>query len=230
MNPRFIATALAVLAVGVLLPLSSMGAEQLDDMPDPVKDLLAESLVEPKARLTSTEVLVRELMGRFPLGKARSIDEALLVFLERHHEAFGLSEPRSELTVSKSEKEGDMSRVVFQQIYKGIPVWGRTLIMDINGQGELTVAVSRIGPVSGMKTEPAISGLDAVRTARDQWNKSRSEEFPPCAKELVIYQGALAYNVRVPESGYVFDFFVDAQDGRLVDIKRKEKDASGGCH
>lgn len=217
-----------IVSIAIFVPFAACAQDKA--RPEAVERLLSESLVEPMVRLMPADMRVRELKGRFPLKEAQRVDRALMDFIVRHRDAFGLSEPGAELLVSRVETAEGASRVVFQQLYKGIPIWGRKLVMDVNADGELVVAVSRVGRVKDIRTGPAVSGEEAVRTVEAEWVKSRKGDLPPCARELVIYRGALAYNVKVPEDEAVYNFFVDALDGRLVNVEKAEKEKSGACH
>lgn len=220
---------IAVLALAALMPLPAH-ADGESGPEDALERLLSESTVRPKVRLVGRQPRVRELIGRFPLEKNGRPDEALLSFLERHRAAFGLSEPRAELVASRTQARDGLSRVTFQQTAGGIPVWGRTLEMDVSPDGELVLAVSRVGPVKAVNTEPSITRMTAYNAVKAEWKKHRDVDMPPAGLELVIYNGRLGYDVKVLEGDDVWYFIVDAADGKIVHAQKAANDGAGGCH
>jgi len=91
------------------------------------------------------------------LERQATPEEAAQVFLSQYGTLFGVSNPAEELTVMKSaEFEGGRSMVRYQQVYKGIPVFGGELIVNMDASKKVLSANGEILPGIGVSTVPRL--------------------------------------------------------------------------
>lgn len=230
---KFIILSVVMAAV---LCCTAMSAAAADDnvyatpqVAEAVAALKAESVSKAKVRMNQGE-RVRELIGRFPLGNTDDLPDAALSFMERHKAAFGMNNPADELEFTGREVLPNSTVVYFQYLYKGIPVWDWTVDVHISNENEVGLVVSRVDNMQSIGTEPAVTEGAAIKTAASEWAKFRESQFPQRGTELMVYQGRLAYLVKATEGETMYGFFVDAADGMLLKVfKRDLVEKMGHC-
>lgn len=99
-------------------------------------------------------------------GGAVSFEQAALEFLGRESASFGLRSGAAEVTATKTSEDGDGNGFVrVQQTYKGVPIVGAELVVQLNGARSVTSVNGRsVGDVE-MSTEPSVKAEDARRSA-----------------------------------------------------------------
>lgn len=108
------------------------------------------------------------------------------------------------------------------QTYKGLPVIGSDMVININDAGDVYRVGGRFQPALNISTKPSISAKGAVAAAGE---KAASVISAP---SLVVYAGRLAYQLRTAavENGNIrnWQYYIDATDGAILskydDIKR----------
>jgi bacillolysin len=146
-----------------------------------------------------------------------------------------LNNPSEELSViSSTRDELSYEHVRFQQVYRGVPVWGRDLYVHFNPKGVAYLINGTYEPTPvGVETTPAKSPEDALQIVvnalksegRYQPLSQEASTFLGIAapsKELIIYptqQGTfrLGYDVNIhPNLVEWYSFIIDAQDGSIL--------------
>ena len=138
------------------------------------------------------------------------------------------------LLLSASRDELSFDHVRFQQVYKGIPVWGRDLYVHFNAQGSAYLMNGAYEPTPvGVETIPAVSQEQALQNVvEDLKSLGRYQPLSREAsaflgiegptEELVIYtmsQGTfrLAYEVSIhPNLVEWYSYIIDAADGQTL--------------
>ena len=105
-----------------------------------------------------------------PIGVAGAVGEGIpaqtraSAILQAYAPQFGVANPAEELTVLR-EKESDGRQVIrYQQVYRGIPVLGGELILNMNDGGLVSMS-GEVSPFLSISTEPVISAGQARETA-----------------------------------------------------------------
>lgn len=219
----------AVLFCTALFAVADDNEYATPQVAEAVAALKAESVSKAKVRMNQGE-RVRELIGRFPLGNTDDLPDAALGFMERHKAAFGMDNPADELKFTGREVLPNSTVVYFQYLYKGIPVWDWTVDVHISNENEVGLVVSRVDKMQSIGIEPAVKEGAAIKTAASEWAKFRGSQFPQRGTELMVYQGRLAYLVKATEGETMYGFFVDASDGKLLKVfKRDLVEKMGHC-
>jgi len=129
------------------------------------------------------------------LERQATPEEAAQVFLSQYGTLFGVSNPAEELTVMKSaEFEGGRSMVRYQQVYKGIPVFGGELIVNMDASKKVLSANGEILPGIGVSTVPRLDAKTAQGIALQAVAKSYTldaDSLQASNPELWIFNPAL---------------------------------------
>jgi hypothetical protein len=176
-----------------------------------IDKLLDESLGDREVRINPGRTRIIELNGRFPIDKDKAIPEAVLDFIGRHREAFGLKNPVAELRALRE----DNGHILFEQVYNGVPVWGKQLGATVVN-GEIVNIKGDNAPTPGIDTTPLLTPEEAVGKVRDDKTGGRNEVVNE-PTTLVIYISRkgryyLAYLVH----GQRLNYFVDAMNGKIL--------------
>lgn len=167
--------------------------------------------------------------------QAQTTVQAALGVLKSQATLLKLKNPTEELSLMSSTRdEISFDHVRFQQVYQGIPVWGRDLYVHFNAQGSVYLINGMYEPTPvGVETKPAVTSTGALQDVVDDL-KSLGR-YQPLTKEasaflgiddpteeLVIYttsQGTyrLAYEVSIhPNLVEWYSYIVDAQNGQIL--------------
>jgi len=178
-----------------------------------VDKLLDESRGEREARINPGGTRIIDLNGRFPIDKDKPVPDAVLDFISRHREAFGLKDPKAELRAPQQLND----YFIFEQVFNGVPVWGKQLgVLVVNG--EIVTVKADNAPTPGIDTKPLLTAEQAIGKVRDEKSGGRNEVVNGEAS-LVIYISRkgryyLAYLVHGQRSNY----FVDATNGKILSL------------
>lgn len=176
-----------------------------------IDKLLGESLGDREVRINPGGTRVTELKGRFPIDKEKPVPEAVLDFIGRHRDAFGLKDPETELKTPQMLND----YFIFEQVYNGVPVWGKHLgALVVNG--EIVLMKGENAPTPGIGTKPVLTAEQAAGKVKDEKSGGRNEVVKG-ETNLVIYISKkgryyLAYLVH----GQRLNYFVDAMNGKIL--------------
>lgn len=122
------------------------------------------------------------------LSSAATPEEAARQFLGVYGPLFGLLDPSQELEVMRVEfRDRGRSFVRFQQVYRGIPVLGGELIVQMDAGKNVVSANGEVLPDLDLAVTPAIS----VQTARQTALAKAAKDHGLSAGELVASQPEL---------------------------------------
>ena len=167
--------------------------------------------------------------------QAQTKPQAALAVLKSQAALLKLKNPAEELSlVSSTHDEISFDHVRFQQVYQGIPVWGRDLYVHFNAQGLVYLINGTYEPTPvGVETTPAVTSTEALQhVVSDLKSLGR---YKPLTKEassflgiedpteqLVIYTMSdgtfrLAYEVSIhPNLVEWYSYLIDAQNGEIL--------------
>jgi bacillolysin len=122
-------------------------------------------------------------------------EQAARAFLGAYGRLFGLSDPRSELVLART-RAADRGRsfVRFQQVYRGIPVLGGELIVQVDSRGNVVSANGEVAPDLEVDALPSVEAALAEDIARQAVAKGRELEpgdLSVAPAELWIYNPVL---------------------------------------
>ena len=153
-------------------------------------------------------------------------------FLLRFGEAFGIDSHGSQLTLKRDRVDRiGHSRLVYDQVHRGVPVFGGRLAIHFDAAGELIGANGSILPDLSVPTLLPTIGETEARGLAASIVAKRHEIDPglltiPSVELVVFHDGAvwgrsgearLAWNVELVSEGAVAEqLFIDAGDGRLL--------------
>lgn len=120
----------------------------------------------------------------------------------------------------------------FQQMYQGIPVYGRKVIVSADADSDAALLSSGFYPIENLSIEPKITKDDAKRIVVGLY----SDDAVVHVGNLVIFslsdtKPELTWIVSVKENGSMETVFVSADDGKIVesfsnDLEESEADDS----
>ncbi|MCX6347926.1 MAG: hypothetical protein NTV79_00275, partial [Candidatus Aureabacteria bacterium] len=125
------------------------------------------------------------------ISLSATAEEAARSFLETSGILFGLSNQRAELEATRSRPaSGGRSMVRFQQVWKGIPVMGAELIVQLDSRKNVLCATGEILPAAAIDLTPNVNAADAETAARSlmaKWYKLDPANLIVGEPELWIY-------------------------------------------
>ncbi len=181
-------------------------------------------------------------MNPVPLQKGKVLQstaeasDIALNFLKENKSLLKISDPQNEFKLESAAKDGlGMIHVRYEQIYKGLEVWGKEVYIHLDNQGNVSSLTGRFAstPVSIRDLSINITSSNAISTAiNDLKSRSSIINLPdqlesilkyhgPSAREIIWYdkqsQPHLAWYVEV-RSGLSQDwyYFIDAKNGSIL--------------
>ncbi|MCD4749525.1 MAG: M4 family metallopeptidase [Thermoanaerobaculales bacterium] len=186
-----------------------------------------------QSRVSGNVRLIRFTKDAEPKLKATTSSSRALEFLSRHADAFGISDPATELRLSKEYSDFiGHTHVTFEQRYSGIPVVGAVLRTHEDQEGHLHTVNGTFIPGIDLDTTPTLS-RDSARAAafavvakgRNATVTARLKASEPSLE--VLHKGLvrgmpgaifLVWRVEVGDNKSVRDFvFLDAHGGLVVE-------------
>lgn len=155
-------------------------------------------------------------------------------FLDQNRALFGLRSAAEELTLLRDEYDTQLgfSHLRLAQRYRGLPVFGRQLVVHLDGEERIVAVNGQFAPAIELPTEPAITPGRAMEVAlanlRDEqlqpFELARAEIRPvPEDTRLMVYidgrgRASLVYEVVVLTASPLsqWQFFVDALRPQVV--------------
>jgi Zn-dependent metalloprotease len=226
-NNRLLATLLAVAAVAA--PCSAAAAPP--ERAEAVRSLTA-AAVGPVTldRVAGTVRHAGFAPGAVATDGATPTEKAEL-FLLRHGASLGIDAPALELVEREERRDGlGRTRLVFDQVHRGVPVFGGRLSLHFNDGGELIAVAAGIVPdVAVDEVSPRLSAESAGRLGRAMVGKRHGLDpnaLAVGATELVIFNDGviwgrpglahLCWRLEVGDGATVAEhLFIDAATGAL---------------
>jgi Zn-dependent metalloprotease len=174
---------------------------------------------------------------------AGSLEAKAEAFFRQDGDLFGIQDAGSELRFAGSVagKLG-VTRLTYEQVYKGIPVFAGVLRANFDRSGRMITANGDFVPGISVATQPRISAAQAGKIAlanaliEDRDGKVSTVAPHVVGSKLVIFRTGLVagrpgdshltYQVEVDNKGDVHkDVFVDALSGKFLDAISRVQDA-----
>ncbi|MPY89243.1 MAG: hypothetical protein GEU99_15120 [Luteitalea sp.] len=237
-----------VLTLALAGPVWAQGQPQAGSAPEPLDPAAIAQLTNEVggagrvsiSRATGTARFVRPPRG-LPLGldQQRRGPEAAtssgrhgraMAFLERHARAFGLANPRAELTLlgALPDRRGG-EHLTYQQMYRNLPVFGAIFKAHFDDADRMAALNGSIVPDITVDPTPTREANDAARVAADKVAAEREREDVAVQRtRLVVFRegllkgvpgpNRLAWEVEVGNRRDVREFvYVDAHTGKIID-------------
>lgn len=135
-------------------------------------------------------------------------------FLSDNAGLFKMKRGLEDLTLVDSLESPMGSHFVFQQSFRGVPVYGARTAVHFNKAGAIVGISNKYVPdVYLPTTRPSVARQSAEQIAEAQIKNAGSTQGP---SQLVVYgesQPALAWHVTIPTNGPTWEIFIDAQSG-----------------
>ena len=158
-------------------------------------------------------------------------------FLTEQRDLLKLDDPRAETRVieQRGDAAGRRSHVRLQQVYQGVPVWGKELLVHTQGAGGVYLVQGSYVPTPRhLDTSARIDAEKAMAAARTHL---RVHADAPAKSELAIYadgkaRPSLTYKVEItPALDERWIYFINARSGKVVhrinNIHKHVENASG---
>ena len=173
-------------------------------------------------------------------GSAEAKAEA---FFKEYAGLFGIEDAKAELRLAGSRVDAlGMTRLTYEQVHGGIPVYAAVLRAHFDKSGRMTVANGTFVPGIRVGTQPRIKASQAARVAVARASLSDRDGVVPSgpgrvvgARVVVFRTGLvagrrgeshLAYQVEVSNGADLHkDVFVDAMTGKVLDAINRVQDA-----
>ncbi len=166
-----------------------------------------------------------------PLSANATTGQKADVFFTVYGSAFGIEDASTELVYRESQADAVGTRVAYDQVYQGVPVFGGVLYAHFDKAGRMTAANGTFIPDIKVSAVPTLDETTAVDTAVAEVTNQlqASANLSAVATELMVFRAGLAkgvsdkshlvYEVEVAdEAGNVHEFvYVDAHTGQIVD-------------
>jgi Zn-dependent metalloprotease len=151
-------------------------------------------------------------------------EEIAMCFMQAYSKLFRLDAPHEELQpVVASPDESGFTHVRLRQLYAGLPVRNRELIVHLNAKKQVYLVDGSYHPTpSGLETTPRISSQRATETAREAlaWDNKMRRGYRTQVAVYVDRQNhtLLAYQV-IAYKGTADDWeiWVDANTGEILE-------------
>ncbi len=129
------------------------------------------------------------------LASNATAEQAARTFLDAYGSLFGLRDQAQELTVMRNQaRDGGRTFVRFQQTYRGVPIVGGELIVQLNAQRDVISVNGELLPDLALDTAPAINAETARQIALEQVAKNyelSTSELSASEPELWVYNPIL---------------------------------------
>ncbi|MBU1177971.1 M4 family metallopeptidase [Patescibacteria group bacterium] len=189
-----------------------------------------------------------ELTGLAELSSQTVADQ----FLAEYGSYFGLRDPATELAVVENKQDKlKMSHAVYNQLYKGLPVFGGQLIVHLDSTNAIQSANGQVIPNVDLDVNPKINQESAADKAKQKWQEQfKLNEAQVISTGLKVFNRGLLENKSGQPNQLVWEielydkgshqheyYYIDAQRGDLIyqitgrkDIYRRTTDCSRGSY
>lgn len=156
------------------------------------------------------------------LSAQKRYAQMVLYYLDRQRALFKLTSAQHEFVVDAIDREASgQTHVRLRQIFNEIPVWGKSLGVHINGDGQIYYVHGSYQPISsGLTTEAVIAEADAARIAinsKENSNQWRVDRVDKCVYAPSNEVQHLSFEVNLIRSGIHREYcFVDAVRGSIL--------------
>ena len=188
---------------------------------------LAPTKLVTEGRLDASANIMRAMYridSRLSAGFSGTAAQIAGAFLQENHAQFGLDQALNDLEIISTVSTAFTDHTTYQQVYEGIPVYGRFVKVNMNKQGEVTMVLNGYSP--GLRLplandlSPSISETDAVERARQYLDLGIEDagDF-----QLMVYPSSTPRLVWrlvawTTSPALELEFLIDARDGSFVGV------------
>lgn len=184
-----------------------------------VEMLLIESEGDAEVELRGAGKGIGRLKGKFHIDRSKPVEDAVLDFMDRHGDSFGLDEPSKEMKlVRKNELPQGSVNLRFEQMYKGVPVSGNEILVHVNKSGYLDKIIALNSSTPDIDTTPLVSEEEAIAIARQDIASGKfGEIYDPMARLNINNDGQrLIYVVTFMYNLHSWVYLIDAKSGEII--------------
>ena len=154
-------------------------------------------------------------------------------YLAEHAASFGLDSTLKDLETQRVQAGRSSAHVVFQQTFRGVPVYGRQVKVNLNRRGQPSMVLSGYAPglprTTNFNPQPAYPDAEA-RTRAEAMLEGPARTSEP---DLVVYPSEaprLAWRLLAwPESGAAeWEVLLDAHTGEPIQLLDQTTHRGGG--
>lgn len=159
-------------------------------------------------------------LGKAPNGASETSARS---FLKQNAPLFKLNAVSSDLTLARSQDSLIGKHFVFQQHYRGVPVYGAQLGIHFNSAGEIVTINNTYEPQIELNSVvPRLSESDATLRSLNLLGALEASEANAdlIVMGLVDSSFSLAWRIVVPTLSATWEIFIDSQDGKVLDGPR----------
>lgn len=144
-------------------------------------------------------------------------------YLAQNRSHYGLKDPYSQLSLVRENVDNQRKKhVTFQQVYKGVPVWGQEITVNLDHANRvLNVDGEKLKKIMIDSVKPAISKEKAAELVM-QDNKWSDKGWKVEHSKLYIVNRnnhyELAYRLTLGDGFPRGHVFINAQDGKIIHI------------
>ncbi len=166
----------------------------------------------------AVSIMYGKLSNPIPVVKYSNI--AAKEFLSSYKEAFKVNNVDEELSETTVINDAfGLVHVKYNQVYKGIPVYKRTMNVHIDKERTIHAVTTNYVPELNLSVNPGLNEKSAISSVKSE---KQFSDMPWETAELVIYyddmtgKAVLAYAVHISSLRYNKIHIVDASNGRLI--------------
>jgi Zn-dependent metalloprotease len=144
-------------------------------------------------------------------------------YLDQNRSQYGLKDPYSQLSVVRENVDNQRNKhVTFQQVYKGVPVWGQEITVNLDHANRImNVDAKKVKSVKIDRVKPAISKEKAAELVMQDKKWSKKGWGVEHTKLYIVSRDShyeLAYRLTLGD-GFPRDYvFINAQNGKLIQL------------
>lgn len=150
--------------------------------------------------------------------------EKSLEFIAGKRDVYRIDQPENEFKIlDESTDDLGLSHVRFQQVYRGVPVWGNQIIVHFADDTTIYLTGGQIMPTPDINVVPSISEIDARNAALNDLKGTIDTTGAIIQSEVVIYPNEgdprLSRLLTITDSdnpSFRWRVFVDAQTGSVL--------------
>jgi len=146
-------------------------------------------------------------------------ENAARQYLIENKDLLGLKENIPDLDVIKVKESPAGFHILFQQVYKGIPVDGATILVSTNKENRIRAIINNYQTIIDLNTIPNINGTQALEIAYKSISYYQSEDILKSNNELIIfsndddgYQLVWRNYVQPKSTGEIWCILIDAHN------------------
>ena len=164
----------------------------------------------------------QSIFGRVPSQMNGASEVSARSFLLGNAPLFKISRDTSDLALVRETDSLLGHHFVFEQNYRGVPVYGAQVAVHFNKSGEIVTVNNTYKPAIKLESvDPQLSQSDATASASSVVkNTGASLSTAKLFVAAVNDHFSLAWRVVIPTDGPTWEVFIDAQDGKPMDEPR----------